>query len=147
MSKTGLTVVYCPVRGIPEVKQINRNDDIRGLIGGWMEAVRIEAEGEIYILLCDEEGKLKNSEPNFFMENDVIVGDIVILSSKGEEFASLTESDIEKVTRWIKRQRKAKFCTKCKEIFYNHPAISRRDGSGICPDCGVAEALEDFINR
>lgn len=30
---------------------------------------------------------------------------------------------------------------------YTHPALSRRDNkTEICPDCGIAEALESLIN-
>ena len=33
-------------------------------------------------------------------------------------------------------------CPKCKEEFTLHPAISRKDGSKICPLCGSKEAIE-----
>lgn len=40
-----------------------------------------------------------------------------------------------------------KICPKCGREYTSHPAISRRDNkTEICPDCGVKEAMEDFIN-
>ena len=34
-------------------------------------------------------------------------------------------------------------CPKCNKAYINPPAISRRTGEQICPDCGTDEALED----
>lgn len=40
-----------------------------------------------------------------------------------------------------------KICPVCGKEYTGYPAISRRDNTTeICPDCGVKEALEDFIN-
>ena len=37
-------------------------------------------------------------------------------------------------------------CPICKKRFYSYPAISRKDNrTEICADCGVEEALEDFL--
>lgn len=36
-------------------------------------------------------------------------------------------------------------CPKCKNIYTDYPALSRRDNkTNICPDCGTAEAMEDW---
>ena len=37
-----------------------------------------------------------------------------------------------------------KVCPKCGKSYLGHPAISRIDGSKICQDCGVQEALDAF---
>lgn len=39
-----------------------------------------------------------------------------------------------------------KVCPKCGEAYDGYPAISRVDGSDICPKCGVREALEAFAD-
>lgn len=40
-----------------------------------------------------------------------------------------------------------KKCPKCGNWFLNYPALSRRDNSTyICPDCGVKEAMEDYMS-
>lgn len=37
-------------------------------------------------------------------------------------------------------------CPKCGNLYTGYPALSRRDNkTEICSDCGVREALEDFI--
>ena len=35
-------------------------------------------------------------------------------------------------------------CAKCGQLFKGHPAMSRVDGSPICSDCGVREAMESM---
>ena len=41
-----------------------------------------------------------------------------------------------------------KKCPKCGAIISLYPAISRRDNkTEICSDCGVIEAMEDYINH
>ena len=37
-----------------------------------------------------------------------------------------------------------RICPKCGQIYTDHPATSRVDGSQICPDCGTREALESI---
>jgi transposase-like protein len=40
---------------------------------------------------------------------------------------------------------KPKKCPKCKQIYTEYPALSRRDNKTyICPDCGTMEAMEDL---
>ncbi len=39
-----------------------------------------------------------------------------------------------------------KVCPKCGKGYDGYPAMSRIDGSDICPECGVREALEAFDN-
>lgn len=35
-------------------------------------------------------------------------------------------------------------CPKCGQVYTERPAYSRVDGSPICPDCGMREALESL---
>lgn len=45
-------------------------------------------------------------------------------------------------------ERKERVCPVCGKIYTDYPAISRRDNkTEICPQCGTAEALEDFFNN
>lgn len=40
-----------------------------------------------------------------------------------------------------------KKCPKCGNTYNERPALSRRDNkTEICPDCGMQEAIEDFMN-
>lgn len=41
-----------------------------------------------------------------------------------------------------------KVCPKCGEQYVGAPALSRRDNkTAICPECGISEALEDFLTN
>lgn len=40
-----------------------------------------------------------------------------------------------------------KICPRCHERIYGYPALSRRDNKTyICSECGVKEAMEDFLD-
>lgn len=51
------------------------------------------------MLLLDEEGKIKNKQPNFVLQIpeikflDVIVGDVLILGANEPDFRSLTDEE------------------------------------------------------
>ena len=53
-------------------------------------------------LLLDEEGKIKNKQPNFVLQIpkrnflDVIVGDVLVLGTNEPEFRSLTDEECKK---------------------------------------------------
>lgn len=39
-------------------------------------------------------------------------------------------------------------CPRCKNTILSYPAISRRDNKTfICSECGVLEAMEDYIGK
>lgn len=43
-------------------------------------------------------------------------------------------------------EKKVKICPVCKKEYTGYPAISRKDNkTEICPNCGVNEALEDYL--
>jgi len=47
-------------------------------------------------LICNEEGKLRNLQPNRIINNDCIVGTFFIAKQKGEKLVSLNEKEIAK---------------------------------------------------
>ena len=48
---------------------------------------------------------------------------------------------------WNQMNKKTK-CPRCERKYRGYPALSRKDNkTEICSDCGVAEALSDFILR
>ena len=43
--------------------------------------------------------------------------------------------------------KKTLICPICGREYTDYPALSRRDNTTeICPDCGLNEAFEDFVN-
>lgn len=57
-------------------------------VGGYIEAVTI-ADG--LVLICDEEGKLKNKTANFAFCGDVFVGTVILAGADEDDFKSLPE--------------------------------------------------------
>lgn len=67
------------------------------ILGGYLEAVGFDKR---QVLLCDEEGKLKGYEPNLLVPGDIIVGTVIVVGTRGEEFRSLT---LDETSKAIKR--------------------------------------------
>ena len=69
------------------------------LVGGYIETVspRFPVSDEL-VMLCDEEGKLKEMPVNelasacaYLLEGDCLAGDVIILSVDNEDFVGLTD--------------------------------------------------------
>lgn len=64
-------------------------ENLQRTVGGYIEPVQLRDD---VVILCDEEGKLKNWDPNIpnpHNKHDVLVGTIVVLGVDGEEFTDL----------------------------------------------------------
>ena len=57
--------------------------------GGHFEVVPMPGVANV-VILCDDEGKLKGLPPTFWLENDTINGEALILGVDGDEFRGLT---------------------------------------------------------
>ncbi len=70
-----------------------RLENLQKTVGGYIETVRISDE---VILLCDEEGLLKNTKYNVTVGGIQLFGTIILVGQQGEEFASckLTADDM-----------------------------------------------------
>lgn len=80
-----------PVRG--EIRRVVVKNELKALqetVGGYIETLTL-AEG--VVLICNEEGKLMNLEPNthFYTIN----GDFLLVGENGDEFGDLTEKQME----------------------------------------------------
>lgn len=69
----------------------NRLENLQNTVGGYIETLTIthSADGKPIILVCNEEGKLKDLEHNFYLWDDEIVGTIFLCSAAGEELTDL----------------------------------------------------------
>lgn len=112
-----MKVVVKRVGKNPTVKTISDNNsltnclaDLQTIVGGYIEEIKYPVSGmEDMLLICNEEGKLKQLAPNFFLNKDVIVGDVCFLNVRenesGEnEYCSLTKPQINFLLK--------KYCTK-----------------------------------
>ena len=69
----------------------DRLENLQNTVGGYIEVIEItkSADGKPILLVCNEEGKLKNLEHNFYLWDDEIVGTIFLCSAAGEELTDL----------------------------------------------------------
>lgn len=86
-----------------EPKKIDIEDTLeayRSIIGGSLEHLGF---GNGIGMLFDEDGKFKDLSPNFFLFDDreapidVVVGNVLFVGEKGEEFVSLSDEEIEHI--------------------------------------------------
>ena len=63
----------------------NSLESLQSIVGGYIEAIRFNE----YLLICNEEGKLKNLPANILYRNDIIVGNIIVCRMGEEDFKSL----------------------------------------------------------
>lgn len=59
-----MKVIYCAPDQNPELKEIASTDEIRSMIGGWLELVRPRYLPKPFLMLVDEEGLLKDLPVN-----------------------------------------------------------------------------------
>lgn len=77
----------------------NELETLQYIVDGYIEAVQL---GCGVVAICDEEGKLKGKKPNYPLPNgDCLVGTVIFCSTKGEDFAGLTDEQAEVVKGWL----------------------------------------------
>lgn len=73
------------------------------LVGGYIENVGF---GDGLYMVCDEEGKLKDRDPNFLLPGDMVVGTVFFCRVDSEgECASLTEDDAKRLNAVVEHGR------------------------------------------
>ena len=74
---------------------------LQDLVGGLIEPIKV---ADNVVAICDEEGKLKGLEPNFFFGaiGDVIVGPVIFAGERGDEFCSLADDDADLINRILR---------------------------------------------
>ena len=96
-----MKAIYKKVESInPEIIEIEDSlNSLQKCVDGHIEMLCLS---ENIVLLLDEEGKIKNKQPNFALQIpernflDVIVGDVLILGVNGPDFRSLTDKECDK---------------------------------------------------
>ena len=93
---------------------------LQGLVGGYIETVspRFPVSDEL-VMLCDEEGKLKEMPVNdlasacaYLLEGDCLAGDVIILSVDHEDFVGLTDPQASVIRSMIPLTAKSRGYTK-----------------------------------
>jgi hypothetical protein len=55
-----------------------------------------------YVIVCDEEAKLKGKKPSIHMDFDFIAGTSFFAKTENDQFISLDSSDIRNIERYMK---------------------------------------------
>ena len=77
----------------PRVEPVFENtlENFQKTVGGYIETVTLASD---LIIVCDEEGRLKDKPHNCRVLNVDFVGTILAVGSDGEDFASLKASNV-----------------------------------------------------
>lgn len=67
----------------------NDLEEFQRLVGGYIEPVTIHGATKDIVVICDEEGRLKDYEPNCTIAGIDFCGPIVVCGVDGEEFADV----------------------------------------------------------
>lgn len=78
----------------------NTLEALQGIVEGYIEVVAVGGE---VLMICNEEGKLNGLEYNFKLGNDFIVGNVLFVQAKDEDFTDLDESNIETVMKFFNK--------------------------------------------
>ena len=90
-------IVKRPNEKLEAIEVGNELEKLQQLVGGYIETIPYK---DNIIILLDEEGKLKDSEDNIVVSKyGMLVGNIVFVGTKGEDFISLTEYQIQEILR------------------------------------------------
>ena len=61
---------------------------LQNMVGGYIEVVPLDN----HLIICNEDGKYMNLEPNISYMFDIIVGTIIVCDRDGEEFTDVSLS-------------------------------------------------------
>lgn len=112
MKDTRITVVRKQPGIAPKLAVVdNELHTLQGLVDGYIEIACyfLGANGSMFAVVCDEEGRLKGKLYNIFYPWAVgmwecIAGDVFITKVKGEEFIDMTEEDAGYCFSWLEDQ-------------------------------------------
>lgn len=83
----------------PKVKEIsNTLKELQKIVGGYIEIVPLQIGNNLSVI-CNEEGKLLGLLPNRSLGQDVLCGTFLVVSTKEDEFVSLTGDEIGYITK------------------------------------------------
>ena len=102
--------VFIKRPGAP-IRHVNMSltlENLQRYVGGYIEVVRVGTfNDQEVVFICNEEGKLRGLETNFYLfgdfANDAIKGDVVFLQAKGEDLIGL-EGDLREFRGWLQDQ-------------------------------------------
>ena len=79
-------IIKEPKRNARVIDIDNTLEALQKAVGGFIEAIYYRTDGELYAVLCDEEGRLYDKPYNCDVQGISFVGTILIVGVDGEEF-------------------------------------------------------------
>ena len=94
-----MRVIYKEPYKDAEIRDIkNELEELQSLVGGWIEHVGfVDGVG----LIMNEEGRLRDMQPNFRYGWGSVLGPAIFVGEAGEDFTDITEEGIEKVMKFL----------------------------------------------
>jgi len=90
-----IRVIIARPNELAEITEIENDlETYQAIVGGYIECLTLDEKA---ILICNEEGKLKGLPDNFAYKGDVIVGTVVIVGIKNNDFAGLSQEEAIKI--------------------------------------------------
>ena len=100
-----IKVVQKVVGAEPVITTIaNELKALQTAVGGYIETVSFVDGSDEFSIVCDEEGKLKGKEANIRFEDDIIVGNIIIVKIEEDDFISMTDAEAERIIQFVKER-------------------------------------------
>lgn len=88
-----MKVIVKKVGREPEVVEIeDRLEVYQEIVGGYIEVFPL---WDNILCICNEEGKLNGMLPNIMYGQEIICGDIIFISARGEDFVGLSDIQID----------------------------------------------------
>ncbi len=88
-----MKVIVKKVGGEPEVVEIEDKLEVyQRIVGGHIEVFPL---WDGILCICNEEGKLNGMLPNIMYGREIICGDIIFISARGEDFMGLSDVQID----------------------------------------------------
>ena len=77
----------------------NTLEGTQAVVGGYLEIVPSQLAYEKIAVICNEEGLFMGLKPNMRIGHNIVVGNILFTGVDGEEFCSLTDEQIDLITK------------------------------------------------
>lgn len=93
-------IIKAPNNPAVEAEIDNTLETMQGIVGGYIECIPLTYEA---LIICNEEGKIRNLPYNFSTPLDHIMGTVIICGDEGEDFTDvpITVEEFNKIlTEW-----------------------------------------------
>ena len=100
MSNSINVVIKKPFQQAECVTIENTLETFQKIVDGYIEIVHMPFDTDL-LAVVNEEGLLRRLDFNFYIGNEIVAGNVVFVRSDGEEFTSLTDSDIKKIKKLL----------------------------------------------